>query len=523
MAGFVKDNLDFFGPFAAAVVAIVAALKVWAVVQAVVNAVMEANPIGLVVIAIAALVAGVIWAYNHFETFHNIVDAAWDGIQTAAQFAWENVLKPIFGYLVDTVIAAWETFQTFKDVISTVWDNVKQFVTEGVNRVVTTVFWMAEQILNAAETAFGWVPGIGEKLGEARQKFEVFRDQVNAALGGVNDENIKITADMVARELVSGGNAIALGTAVGRMASGGGVSGPGTGTSDTAGVFRLSNGEHVLTAADVQAMGGQGSVMAFRKSLHGMRAGGPVQFNVNTALPDPNWLAGEAASFRDRNADAFGKKVAAQLAASGTGAVENLGAGRVSILGKLLDATTANIFQKASAALGGLQLLQGSWSSSVEASGDTHSGSGAMDVSPVRATWDAAVAMLRSLGAVAWHRTPAQGPWGDHIHSITPGIPGLSPSAAAQVADFRRGGDGLGALAGGGPIRKFDRGGWLPTGATMAINNTGGPERILGPQDQIDLSDSTIERLAYVMLGASGQAVGQLVGARTAAVRSRVR
>jgi hypothetical protein len=51
------------------------------------------------------------------------------------------------------------------------------------------------------------------------------------------------------------------------QAAGGPIVGPGTGTSDTAGLFRLSNGEHVLTAREVQLMGGQNAVLAFRQSL----------------------------------------------------------------------------------------------------------------------------------------------------------------------------------------------------------------------------------------------------------------
>jgi TP901 family phage tail tape measure protein len=51
-------------------------------------------------------------------------------------------------------------------------------------------------------------------------------------------------------------------------AAGGAIYGPGTGTSDTAGLYRLSNGEHVLTTAEVKAMGGQAAVYSFRRSLN---------------------------------------------------------------------------------------------------------------------------------------------------------------------------------------------------------------------------------------------------------------
>src|SRR5690606_15571989 len=63
-------------------------------------------------------------------------------------------------------------------------------------------------------------------------------------------------------------------------AEGGPIIGPGTGTSDSI-LRRLSNGEHVLTAREVEAMGGHGEVMKWRKAaLSGAKssfaAGGPV-------------------------------------------------------------------------------------------------------------------------------------------------------------------------------------------------------------------------------------------------------
>lgn len=66
--------------------------------------------------------------------------------------------------------------------------------------------------------------------------------------------------------------------------SGGGVRGPGTGHSDSIPAM-LSNGEHVLTADDVQRMGGQNGVYNFRSALRnglipGFDDGGAVDPNV---------------------------------------------------------------------------------------------------------------------------------------------------------------------------------------------------------------------------------------------------
>jgi phage-related protein len=65
------------------------------------DAAMDANPIGIVVIAIAALVAGLVLAWNHSATFRDIVTGAFDAVKTAALFLWHNAFEPMWqGILV---------------------------------------------------------------------------------------------------------------------------------------------------------------------------------------------------------------------------------------------------------------------------------------------------------------------------------------------------------------------------------------------------------------------------------------
>lgn len=59
------------------------AMMLWAGAQWLLNAAMSANPIALVVIAIAALVAALIWAYNNVEGFRNVVNNVWASVKTA--------------------------------------------------------------------------------------------------------------------------------------------------------------------------------------------------------------------------------------------------------------------------------------------------------------------------------------------------------------------------------------------------------------------------------------------------------
>ncbi|MFI2187996.1 phage tail tape measure protein [Streptomyces sioyaensis] len=74
--------------------------------QALLNAVMSLNPIALVVIAIAALVAAIVVAYNKSETFRSIVQGAFNGVKVAisavgaaASWLWNTVLSPVFSFI----------------------------------------------------------------------------------------------------------------------------------------------------------------------------------------------------------------------------------------------------------------------------------------------------------------------------------------------------------------------------------------------------------------------------------------
>lgn len=86
-------------------------------------------------------------------------------------------------------------------------------------------------------------------------------------------------------------------------------------------------------------------------------------------------------------------------------------------------------------------ITQGSYNSSVSQSGGTHDGGGVVDI---RWTGDVGdVRALRMAGFAAWHRTPAQGDWVDHVHAVLVGHGRLSAAAAAQVDDYRAGRNGL--------------------------------------------------------------------------------
>ena len=93
------------GGFAAAILVANAALKAFAVIKAVVtaavwafNAAMAVNPVVLVTLAVAALIAGLVLAYRRFEGFRNIVDSVFKFIGNAIRGSLD-VVKGYFDFV----------------------------------------------------------------------------------------------------------------------------------------------------------------------------------------------------------------------------------------------------------------------------------------------------------------------------------------------------------------------------------------------------------------------------------------
>lgn len=84
------ENLKTIGTIAAG-----AATKAMTIAQGALNLVMNANPIMLAVTAIAALVGGLVVAYNKSEAFRRIVLGTWEAIKTFGEAIIKNVVQSV--------------------------------------------------------------------------------------------------------------------------------------------------------------------------------------------------------------------------------------------------------------------------------------------------------------------------------------------------------------------------------------------------------------------------------------------
>lgn len=159
----------------AAIIAVVAAFAGFQIVSAItgliqglqtafaaLNAVMMANPIGLVVAAIAALVAGFMYLWNNCEEFRNF----WINL-------WEKI-KEVAGAVADWFKQAWDDTVKF---FTGLWDGVK-------NVVETVINWIKENweglllfIVNPLAGTFKII----------YDNFEGFRDFVDGIVNSVKE------------------------------------------------------------------------------------------------------------------------------------------------------------------------------------------------------------------------------------------------------------------------------------------------------------------------------------------------
>jgi hypothetical protein len=143
----VQKGLSTAGTIAHTVASGVAkgATLAWTGVQWLLNAALTANPIGLIIVGIVALIAVIVLIATKTTWFQTAWKVAWGAIKTAAEAVW-NWLKQVPGWIGSA-------FAKIADLITLPFRTAFNFVSDAWNNTIGKLSW----------TVPDWIPGIGGK------------------------------------------------------------------------------------------------------------------------------------------------------------------------------------------------------------------------------------------------------------------------------------------------------------------------------------------------------------------------
>ena len=150
--------------------AMVTAFQAWkaategmTIAQAALNAVQLANPIGLIIAAIAALVAGFITLWNTSDSFRNFWIGLWDGIKTVVG----TVVDAIVGFFTETlpngIKAVIDWFANLPANIANLLGQLIQKVNSAARNIIESIPQFILQMLNGFGLAIKQLLEMGKK------------------------------------------------------------------------------------------------------------------------------------------------------------------------------------------------------------------------------------------------------------------------------------------------------------------------------------------------------------------------
>ena len=221
MAGFVQDNVGAFqtlGGVLAGVAATIlivkgatmawhaaqmiakAATTAWTAVQWLLNAAMTANPIGLVVVAIGALIAGIVLVVKNWDKVTAAFSATLDWLSKNWDLILPIILGPI-GIVISLIKRNWDTvvrvFDAFLDFVTGVFQSIASVATSIWNaiRSATSAVWNAirsivDTVANGIRSAISAVGSVASSVAGAIRSvfsaaFNLIRSIASSVFGAV--------------------------------------------------------------------------------------------------------------------------------------------------------------------------------------------------------------------------------------------------------------------------------------------------------------------------------------------------
>jgi hypothetical protein len=423
------------------------ATKIWTGIQAGFDLVMDANPIGLVVIALVALGVGIYEAYKHFSGFRDGVKEVFDWLKEAADFLWHDVFDPLWHGIeagADGFVSAFRT----------TWGKLESVFKAPVNFLIQTVYDKG-------------IAGLW-----------------NDVVGAVGLGSLKLPI-------------------IPALAHGGMVPGTDHGRDEVLIAARPEEG--VLVPGAVRAIGGAGAVHALNAAHGGGGTGAPGHYSLGGIVS--SFISGGADTAKAVAALVTGNTTAFTNALSGligTSAAGTLGQVMVALPKTLVadaakaaigmigggggtvtpSGTVASWFTQGTKAAG----VPASWIPDLETIGQHESSDNpnAINMSDSNsAAGDPSRGIMQLIGSTfaAYHAPGTSMNIYDPVANIAAGSRYIQGryGTPANVP-------GIMSLAQGGKYVGYDSGGILPPGMTAAVNLTGKPEAVLTAEQTHALS-----------------------------------
>ena len=181
---------------------IVTSFKTWAAstklvtaAQWLLNAAMSANPISLIIIGVAALVAAFVVLWNKCEGFRNFFIKMWEGVKNAASTAWAFIIQKA-SELGAAISEAWSNIKTaaanawnsILSTLSTIWSNLKSKAAEMVENVrqkIADGWGKLKDIMTAPfQSVINLIDSIGGKISGLVEKVKNFGSNIGSKLSG---------------------------------------------------------------------------------------------------------------------------------------------------------------------------------------------------------------------------------------------------------------------------------------------------------------------------------------------------
>lgn len=194
----------------AALNAFKAAQKAATLAQAALNAVMAINPFTIIVLAISALVALLIYFWHTNEGFRNAVKAIWEGIKAAFVQAWEAI-KAAWAGAAEFFTGIWsgiksgvqgivqwiaQTWSGAVAVLKVVWDSISTAATTAWNFIIQSIMSVVQPFINTFVS--GW---------------DILKDGINGVWDGIKSifkgawefiKSVVLGAALIIIDVVSG-------------------------------------------------------------------------------------------------------------------------------------------------------------------------------------------------------------------------------------------------------------------------------------------------------------------------------